>query len=102
LQRHGYRVFEAESGLKALPIWNERPAEFDLLLTDMVMPDGLSGRDLAKKLLAEKNNLKVIYATGYSLEVLNPDFPLEDGVNFLTKPYSLEKLVHTVRRCLDT
>jgi len=102
LQRHGYRVFEAESGLKALPIWNERPAEFDLLLTDMVMPDGLSGRDLAKKLLTEKNNLKVIYATGYSLEVLNPDFPLEDGVNFLTKPYSLEKLVHTVRRCLDT
>jgi CheY-like chemotaxis protein len=101
LQRHGYRVFEAASGLKSISVWNEHAAEIDLLLTDMVMPDGLSGRELANKLQAEKPSLKVIFTTGYSLDAISPDAPLDEGVNFMAKPYTLEKLVQTVRRKLN-
>ena len=101
LERHGYRVLEAASGVKALAVWDMYAAEINLLLTDMVMPDGISGRELAKMVLAQKPGLKVIYATGYSLDALNPDFPMEEGLNFLAKPYALDKLISTVRRCLD-
>jgi len=54
----------------------------DLLLTDMVIPDGLSGRDLAKKLLAMKSDLRIIYSSGYSLELVGGDFAHEEGFNF--------------------
>jgi len=101
IQRHGYRVFEAGSGAEALSVWNEHSAEIDLLLTDMIMPGGLSGRELAEKLLQAKHDLKVIYTTGYSLDAINHNLSLTDGLNFLPKPYYSDKLVQTVRRCLD-
>ena len=101
LQRHGYRVFESDSGEAALPVWKQNNREIDLLLTDMVMPGKVSGRELAQTLQAEKSALKVIYTTGYSLDALHMDHSLEEGINFLPKPYTLEKLALTVRRCLD-
>jgi signal transduction histidine kinase len=101
LQRLGYQVFDASTGQEALSIWNEHAAKIDLLLTDMVMPGDLSGRKLAQTLQAQNNRLKVIYTTGYSAEALNLECPLEEGLNFIPKPYTPENLVHTVRRCLD-
>lgn len=101
LQRSGYRVYDAASGAEALPVWNQHAGEIDLLLTDMIMPDRITGAGLAKTLQAQKSNLKIIYTTGYSLEALRTDLQLEDGVNFLAKPYSPAKLAQTVRRCLD-
>jgi CheY-like chemotaxis protein len=100
LERGGYEVIEASSGLAALELWKENKAHVDLLLTDMVMPDGLSGRQLAEKLKADNPNLKVVFTTGYSPDLIGKDFTLREGVNFLQKPYPPQKLVQTVRNGL--
>jgi len=100
LERGGYDVIEASSGLAALQLWKEKKTPVDLLLTDMVMPDGISGRQLAEKLKADNPNLKVIYTTGYSPELMGKDVALTEGVNFLQKPYPPQKLVQTVRNGL--
>jgi two-component system NtrC family sensor kinase len=101
LQRLGYRVYNAYTGNEALSIWAEHAIKIDLLLTDMVMPGELSGRKLAQTLQAQKSSLKIIYTTGYSVDALNTDYALDEGVNFLAKPYKPEKLAHIVRRSLD-
>ena len=75
--------------------------KLDLLLTDLVMPGGMTGKDLAGRLLQENPKLKVIYTSGYSTDVVGRDFPLEEGVNFLTKPFGAHKLAQTVRNYLD-
>ena len=72
------------------------------MLTDLVMPDGMTGKDLAQRILQEEPKMKVIYMSGYSVEVAGKDFPLKEGVNFLTKPFQAVKLAETIRDCLDT
>jgi two-component system, cell cycle sensor histidine kinase and response regulator CckA len=72
-----------------------------LLLTDMVMPDGLTGRQLAKQLQASKPDLKVIYTTGYSINLEGTSFHVRDGCNFLQKPYRPERLFKAIRESLD-
>jgi two-component system NtrC family sensor kinase len=101
LARHGYRVIEARSGVDALSLWEQHGHQIDLLLTDMVMPDGISGWDLAQRLQVKKPGLKTIYTTGYSLDAIGHDRSLREGINFLPKPYHPHNLVGTVRRCLD-
>lgn len=101
LERGGFDVLEAPSGLAALELWNQKKPRVDLLLTDMVMPDGITGRQLADRLMAENPALKVVYTTGYSPEFIGKDFVLKDGVNFLQKPYPPQKLVQTVRNGLS-
>ena len=101
LTRLGYRVLEASSGVNALRLWEQHRDEINLLLTDMVMPDGVNGRELAERLLAERPNLQVIYSSGYSSEVAGQDLQLEEGVNFISKPYETVKLAQIVRFRLD-
>ncbi|MHB8523977.1 MAG: MASE1 domain-containing protein [Limisphaerales bacterium] len=101
LQRHGYRVLEAGSGSRALAVWNEHASDIDLLLTDMVMPEGMSGRELAEELLANRSDLKIIYTSGYSEDMFEKSLSLEEGFNFLRKPFYPQKLAQTVRDCLD-
>lgn len=101
LQKKGYRVLEAPTGVKALGLWQRHRDEINLLLTDMMMPEGVSGLELAERLLADKPDLKVIYSSGYSLDVVSPDFAIRDGVNFLQKPYDPETLARLVRDCLN-
>ncbi len=100
LERDGYNVIEAPSGLAALELWSDKKPHVDLLLTDMVMPDGISGLQLADRLKTENSGLKVVFTTGYSAELLGKDFVLREGVNFLQKPYPPQKLVQTVRNGL--
>jgi CheY-like chemotaxis protein len=101
LRRFGYRVQTAETGVAALKVWEDARGEFDLLLTDMVMPEGISGRELADILKQQKQNLRIIYSSGYSQEIAGQDLTLEEGFNFLQKPYHPLKLAETVRDCLD-
>jgi CheY-like chemotaxis protein len=101
LERYGYRVLEAVSGVAALSVWAEHKDEIQLVLTDMVMPHGLSGQELGRKLLAEKPALKVIYCSGYSLTMVGADMVLQEGLNFLQKPYHPRKLAQAIRNCLD-
>ncbi len=101
LTRLGYRVVEATTGVTAIEVWKEHQKEIRLLLTDLVMPDGMTGKALAAQLVAQDPELKVIYTSGYSREVAGLDFPLQDGVNFLSKPFQAAKLAQTVRNILD-
>ena len=98
LAEAGYKVLEAEKSAEALEVWKEHESEIDLLLTDMVLPGGMTGRELALELQQLKPNLKIIYTTGYSQDVLETDC---SPVNFLQKPYPPETLMQTVRTCLD-
>ena len=100
LQSYGYKVVEACSGVDALRVW-EGNHNIDLLFTDIVMPEGVSGIDLAKKLRTEKRDLKVIYSSGYSVEVAGQDFGLREGMAFLKKPYQPKDLARIVRETLD-
>ena len=101
LQRYGYRVLEAPTGAQALKVWRHHQDKIDLLLTDMMMPEGVSGRELANIVTGEQSHLKVIYTSGYSADVLGKDFLNQDGINFLQKPYHPDTLVQMVRDCLD-
>ena len=102
LREYGYTMLPATSSEEALEIWKEKSEEVDLLLTDIVMPSGLSGRELADKLVQEKPNLKVIFASGYTAETAIEGLTLEEGLNFLAKPYTPQNLIKTVRNRLET
>ncbi|HEU6448312.1 MAG TPA: ATP-binding protein [Verrucomicrobiae bacterium] len=97
----GYHVLGASNGVEALRLWKQHRLQIQLLLTDLVMPHGMSGRELAAKLLAEEPELKVIYTSGYATDFMNADFQLQDGVNFLQKPYSPQRLSEILRSNLD-
>lgn len=101
LKRRGYNVLTAESGNEALKLWEQHQGEVDLLLTDLVMPEGMTGRELADRLLARQPDLKVLYTSGYSSEVAGRDLSLHGGFNFLPKPYQPSELAKVVRACLD-
>ena len=101
LESKGYRVIEADCGSAALALWQKERAKIDLLVTDLVMP-GMTGRDLAETLRAQNSDLKILFTSGYSAEVVGKDFALHDGINFLQKPYPPRKLVKCVRECLDS
>jgi CheY-like chemotaxis protein len=101
LQDCGYRVLEAGSGAEALKIWEKHSGGIDLVLTDVVMPGGMSGRELAVKLMATHPRLKIIFTSGYNVEDSNTDFFRRGGAMFLQKPYTRPKLAEAVRVSLD-
>ena len=101
LQRKGYTVLEAQSGDQAMEVWQSEKERIDLLLTDMMMPGGLSGRDVAERLLADRPELKVIYTSGYSIDTVTPEALGQDAMNFLQKPYDPETLAQMVRNILN-
>ena len=101
LSEQGYRILQADSGLKALELWASCKEKVDLLLTDLVMPDQVNGRELAEKLCSDRPGLKVIFTSGYSADVVGKDFILRSGLNYLQKPYPPHKLAAAVRECLD-
>jgi PAS domain S-box-containing protein len=101
LQKCGYQVLTAGSGVHALEVWRERDRDIDLLITDMVMPMGVSGSQLAERLRQEKPALKVIFTSGYVAEASGFDTCMPDRAIFLQKPYSPRQLAQTVRHFLD-
>ena len=101
LERAGYRVLEACNGVEALRIWELPRSVVSLLLTDLVMPEGVSGRELANRLRALDPKLAVIFTSGYSADVAGRELMLREGENFVQKPYTPQKVLETVRRSLD-
>ena len=101
LQRHGYAMVEADSGISARQIWGQEARSIDLLLTDMVMPGGVTGLELVEELRLEKPGLKAVLASGYSSQLLSSDVALSKNLSFLKKPFSAKTLAATVRQCLD-
>ena len=101
LMQLGYQVIEASNGVEALEIWAKQRDGIDMLLTDLLMPGGINGKELSRRLLTDKPKLKVVYASGYSAEIATKDFPLVEGVNFLSKPFETHRLARTIRDNLD-
>ena len=101
LKIQGYTVLEAASGRHALEVWERANRPVDLLVTDMVMPGGIMGSELAERLSNQSPRLRVIYTSGYSPGMAGRDASLMEGRNFLPKPYSIGKLAQFVRECLD-
>jgi PAS domain S-box-containing protein len=101
LQKYGYNILTADNGVEALKVWNQHKDDISLLFTDLVMPDNMNGRELAEKLWIDRPELKVIFTSGYSADIVGKDFKLEPELNFLQKPYQPQTLALTVRRCLD-
>ncbi|MEO7932415.1 MAG: GAF domain-containing protein [Chthoniobacterales bacterium] len=101
LEDLGYIVLEATTGAEALEVWEQHQSQIGLLLTDMVMPGKLSGRDVAEKIRLTHPQLPVIYSSGYSQELLKSGLELSDGITFLPKPYRPQALIETVREALD-
>ena len=102
LRSFNYTVHEAETGEDAIARWEGLMDEVDLLLTDMVMPGKANGLDVARHCLSAKPGLKVIYTSGYSSELFASGEKLEDGVNYLPKPYLTGKLTAIIRQTLDS
>jgi nitrogen-specific signal transduction histidine kinase/CheY-like chemotaxis protein len=101
LQRRGYRVLEACDGEDALRIFEERPGQIQLVLTDMVMPK-VGGRELGEKLRRANPGLPIIYMSGYTDDVLVRTGALGPGMLFLEKPLRPEVLAAKVRETLDS
>jgi PAS domain S-box-containing protein len=102
LSQQGYRVLEAPNGVAALEMWSQHRNEVDLLLTDIIMPEGLSGGKLAEQLLHDKKGLKVIFMSGYPGKESGINLVLGGRIKFLQKPFIPLKLIQTVRECLSS
>jgi signal transduction histidine kinase/CheY-like chemotaxis protein/HAMP domain-containing protein len=98
----GYRVLEAGSGREALQVWWKHRTEINLLLTDMKMPEGVSGMELAEKMLQEQPDLRVIFTSGYSDDIVSTEVLERTNARFLPKPYSYTDITRLVRESLDS
>jgi len=101
LSRLGYEVLEASSGPRALEVWRRVEGTVDLLLTDMLMPEGMTGLELALRLREDKPGLRVIISSGYSPDLSNTAELYRSGISFLAKPYTGEALAALIRDELD-
>jgi nitrogen-specific signal transduction histidine kinase/CheY-like chemotaxis protein len=100
LQRRGYTVLEACDGEAALRVFESRGDSVHLVLTDMVMPN-MGGRDLATRLRQTRPDLKVVFMSGYTDDVLVRTGALSPGMSFLQKPLRPDVLATKVREALD-
>jgi PAS domain S-box-containing protein len=100
LEMNGYTVVEAANGVEALAVFDSRASEVDLVVTDLVMPQ-LGGRELARRLLATRPDLPVLYLSGYTDSVAMQQGMLEPGASFLQKPFTPAELASKIRSVLD-
>ena len=99
LERLGYRVLVAENGSAALTLAAKFEDRIDLLMTDVVMPD-VNGRELAEKVLERRAEIKVLFASGYTENLVIHDDVVDKNLNFIAKPYSMQALAGKLREVL--
>ena len=100
LKELGYQVVSAGSGADALEILSGSH-RVDLLLTDVVMPGGINGRQLADQADGHRPGLRVLYMTGYTRNAIIHQGRMDRGINMISKPFSFEELASKVRQVLD-
>ncbi len=100
LNHEGYKVLAASLPSEAIQIAETYKQNINLLITDVVMPE-MNGKELAKKLLSFFPNLKILFMSGYTANVIAHHGVLDEGVHFLHKPFSLQSLTFKVREVLD-
>jgi CheY-like chemotaxis protein len=100
LEKQGYRVIEAADGAVAMQIVVAHEGVIHLLLTDVIMP-GMNGRELAQRVSEMRPNVKVLYMSGYTENVIGHNGTLDAGIRLLQKPFNLRDLKDKVREVLD-
>src|SRR5579864_2095972 len=100
LEKQGYKVIEAADGAVAMQIAVAHEKVIHLLLTDVIMP-GMNGRELAQRICEIRPNVKVLYMSGYTENVIGHNGMLDAGVSLLQKPFTLRDLKGKVREVLD-
>lgn len=95
----GYAVISAASPHEAIRLADAHAGQIHLLLTDVVMPE-MNGRDLAKRLQSQYPNLKCLFTSGYTANIIAHHGILDGDMNFIQKPYTLEVLADKVRQAL--
>jgi signal transduction histidine kinase/ActR/RegA family two-component response regulator len=101
LRELGYRVIEAADGLSALKLLKGQEGHVDLLFTDVVLPGGMTGAQLARKAARMRPDLKILFTTGYARNAIVHHGRLDAGVELITKPFSYADLAARVRDILD-
>lgn len=100
LENLGYRVLDAEDGQSALAII-EGDETIDLLLTDVLMPGGMNGGELAREVRERRPDVKVLFVSAHTRKAITQDNILDEGAELIKKPYRKDTLAHDVRRVLD-
>jgi signal transduction histidine kinase/CheY-like chemotaxis protein len=100
LRDHGYDVLEAADAEEALRVFGDRSARVDLLLTDVVLPGRLRGRELADRIVAVRPQVKVLFMSGYTENAIVHHGRLDDGVHLISKPFKREQLAQKVAEVL--
>jgi two-component system, cell cycle sensor histidine kinase and response regulator CckA len=100
LESYGYNVLAAESGRRAFDLWKSQGERVDLLLADIVLPRGITGVELAKRLVDSQPTLKIIFTTGRILPHAEQEMLAQMGARFLPKPFEQEALIQLVRDTL--
>jgi len=97
----GYKVLAAMRTDEAVRLTREYAGNIDLLLTDVVMPD-MNGKDLAERIMTIKPGIKRLYMSGYTADVITRQGILDEGIQFIQKPFSLRDLAAKVREALGS
>jgi len=100
LERLGYKVITANNAGAALEAAREEGNDFSLLITDVIMPE-MDGRELTRRLKELRPDLKTLFMSGYTANVIAHHGVLEAGVHFMEKPFSLKSLNESVRKALE-
>jgi CheY-like chemotaxis protein len=101
LFRAGYRVQAAANGPEALELIERHQWKIDLLITDMVMPRGMTGKDLALELRKKQPDVTVIFTSGYTVQLDDTRQTMGSDFYYIPKPYRMEEMAAAVRECLD-
>ena len=96
LHSHGYRVLEAPDGEEGLLMFGAHAQEIDMLLTDVVLPGKVRGRELAERITAIRPEVRVLFMSGYTENSIVHHGRLDDGVHLLGKPFKREQLAQKV------
>jgi CheY-like chemotaxis protein len=100
LKRSGFTVLEAADGPSAEQVWAQHHESVHVLLTDMMLPNGMGGLELAARFKAAKPDLAIVYQSGYSAAIAAPGFCDSDREIFLQKPYMPRDLLEAIERVL--
>jgi CheY-like chemotaxis protein len=102
LRKSGYNVIECVNGVDALRTWRTKKRDVNLVLTDLMMPGGVTGDELARRLKADRPDLKVLLMSGYVAEAMLDEVREEFGDCFLQKPFSAKQILAMVRKRLES
>jgi len=101
LKSFGYNIIEANNGKNALQLVKKENTSIDIIITDLIMPE-MNGQELASMVHQFLPDIKVLYVSGYTFDYLLKDGEIEENINFLQKPYTIQSILKKIRGALDS